>query len=249
MFSLKGKTACLIGANGLIGKEIKKALLSSGAKVYLGSRNIYKKTLNNNLRNIKIDISNEKSIKEFIKKVVKESKYIDVWINCAYPKTEYKDVSLKKIETQVMVQDLQAHLLGYFNCCRFIMEHMRKNKKGSIINLGSIYGEIAPDFRIYNNTKIKKDPTYFINKSGIHMMSKYFAVIGAPYNIRINTIAPGGVFDSHSKIFEKQYSSRVPLGRMAQAKEIAGPAVFLSSDASSYITGQTLFVDGGLTAW
>jgi NAD(P)-dependent dehydrogenase (short-subunit alcohol dehydrogenase family) len=249
IFSLENKTVCLTGATGLIGKTLTKDLLSAGAYVYAGARNIKNRENKKNLFYECINIADEHSIKSFIGKVIQKRKKIDVWINCAYPKVDYKDKRVEKISTSQILEDLQGHLLGYFNCCRFVLEVMKFKKAGSIINFGSIYGEVVPDFRIYENTEIKKDAAYFMNKSGIHILTKYFAVLGAKYNVRVNTVAPGGIFDDHSKIFAEQYAKRVPLGRMARSGEMSGPVIFLASEASSYMTGQTLLVDGGLTAW
>ena len=126
---------------------------------------------------------------------------------------------------------------------------MKKNKGGVIINFGSIYGDMSPDFRIYKNTEIPVMPAYPMIKGGIHALTKYLACYAAPYNIRINAVCPGGVVNKHSALFKKQYSYRIPMLRMALIHEIVGPTIFLASDASSYVTGHLLYVDGGLHAW
>jgi len=243
MFSLDDKVVCVIGGTGLIGKPVVEALDQAGATVYVGSRHP------NGMGHLSIDISDENSIRDFISTVTAEMGRIDVWVNCAFPRVVYSTVGLRTIDTGKMLEDLRCHLLGYFNASRYSFMQMQRQGYGSIINFGSVYGEVVPDFRIYQNTEIEKNPTYFIIKAGIHMLTNYFAVMGAPYNIRVNTIAPGGVEDNHSDSFVKQYSAHVPMARMATPADIPGSVLFLASDASSYMTGQTLFVDGGLTIW
>lgn len=251
LFSLQGKIACLTGGTGLIGKILAERLVAAGAVVHVGTRDPKRviKTTSKKVFFKKLDIGDEESIKLFIRDVVDQSKKIDVWVNCAWPRTEYQDVSLEAIDSLAMGQDINAHLIGYFNCCRHAFIRMKKQKSGVIVNLGSIYGEVSPDFRIYKNTTLRNVPTYSLIKAGVHVMTRYFAVRGSEYNIRVNAVAPGGIFDGHSRIFVEQYSNRVPMRRMADPQEISGPVIFLASQASSYMTGQVLFVDGGLTIW
>jgi len=245
IFSLKDKVVCVIGGTGLIGKEISKGFIDAGAIVYIGTRKVLKNE--RNLYYKKIDISKEKCIDAFLASVYEENKSIDVLVNCSFPQNAYSSIELDAIKTKEMVIDIEHHLLGYFNVCRKIFKIMRKQKQGSIINFGSIYGEFSPNFDMYKNTEIKKIPTYFLIKGGIHMMTKYFASIGGEYNIRVNTIAPGGVYDKHSEQFVSNYSAHVPMKKMAQPVDCVGATVFFASDASEYITGQTLFVDGGFS--
>lgn len=121
--------------------------------------------------------------------------------------------------------------------------------RGSIINIASIYGVVSPDFRTYENTEIAGSPIeYTATKSAVIGMTKYLAVEMAP-KVRVNCISPGGVENGHSEQFKANYGNRVPLGRMAKPDEFNGAVVFLASDASRYVTGHNLVIDGGLTAW
>ena len=233
---IENKVICFVGGTGLIGSAGVESLRAAGATVYAGSRH----------SEIPIDISDGASIHAFINEVIRKEGRIDVWINCAFPHQEYTYISLERIDKDEMLNDIDSHVLGYFDCCRHAMVAMRRQGHGNIINFGSIYGEMVPDFRMYEDTEIKKTPTYFLIKASVHMLTKYFARIGAP-DIRVNTIAPGGVEDQHSDIFKRQYSDYTPMGRMADTGDITGCILFLSSDMSRYITGQTLFVDGGFT--
>ena len=127
---------------------------------------------------------------------------------------------------------------------------MRKEKNsGSIINIGSIYGIVSGDPRIYTDSARNTSEVYGASKAGVIHMTKYFAVHLAPFDIRVNCISPGGVFNNQGEDFVKNYSYKTPLGRMAKDSEITSAALFLASDESSYITGHNLVVDGGFTAW
>lgn len=134
-----------------------------------------------------------------------------------------------------------------------IAEHMKK-RGGSIILFSSVYGMVAPDHRIYEGAEYKGKPMtcpaeYSAEKGAVIALTKHLACEWARYGIRVNCISPGGVFSGQNEIFVKNYSARVPMGRMARPEEIADAVVFLASDASSYITGHNLVVDGGLTSW
>ena len=124
-----------------------------------------------------------------------------------------------------------------------------RNINGSIINIGSIYGIVSGDPRIYNKNDRKTAECYGASKAAIIHMTKYFAVHLAEVSIRVNCISPGGVFNNQGEDFVKNYSYRTPMGRMAHDTEIADTAIFLASDESSYITGQNITIDGGWTSW
>jgi NAD(P)-dependent dehydrogenase (short-subunit alcohol dehydrogenase family) len=126
---------------------------------------------------------------------------------------------------------------------------MRRQGGGVIINLASIYGVSAPDFSIYEGTEMTMPVAYSAIKAGIIALTKYIATYYGRYNVRANTISPGGIFDNQPKSFVEKYSGKTPLGRMGTPKEVASVVIFLASDGSSYITGQNLLVDGGWTVW
>ena len=131
---------------------------------------------------------------------------------------------------------------------------IKQNIGGSIIQTSSIYGIMGPDHRIYKNSLLNDNlmgvpAVYSFTKSGVIGLTKYLATYWADNKIRVNTITPGGVEDEQNETFKKQYSNRIPLGRMALREEIVGALIYLASDASSYVTGQNIIVDGGLEAW
>jgi NAD(P)-dependent dehydrogenase (short-subunit alcohol dehydrogenase family) len=141
------------------------------------------------------------------------------------------------------------HLNGYFLCCQQIAEQMKKQKKGSIINLGSIYGVVGPDFSIYAGSNTTMPAAYAAIKGGIINFTRYLATYYAKDGIRVNAVCPGGIYDNQPAVFVKKYAEKTPMGRMGYPEEIAGPVIFLASESSSYITGHILMVDGGWTVW
>ena len=126
---------------------------------------------------------------------------------------------------------------------------MKQQGGGTIINLASIYGGVAPDFSMYEGTEMTMPAAYSAIKGGIIALTKYIATYYARYQVRANVISPGGIFDNQQQAFVEKYSEKTPLGRMGTPFDVAGAVVFLASDASSYITGQNLIIDGGWTAW
>ena len=196
-----------------------------------------------------MDISREPSVDNLIKDVLKKFKRIDVLVNCGWPKTGDWLKNVEEASFDSVMENLLNHLGGYFLCTQKAALRMKKQKSGAIINFSSIYGMVGPNFSVYNGTKLTCPPAYPLIKGGIITMTKYFATYFAKYNIRINCICPGGVFNRHDKRFVNNYSKLTPLGRMARPEEMVGGTLFLSSSASSYISGECLAIDGAWTAW
>jgi NAD(P)-dependent dehydrogenase (short-subunit alcohol dehydrogenase family) len=130
---------------------------------------------------------------------------------------------------------------------------MAKARRGSIVNIGSLYASVAPDPRFYDHIRsdppFLKPPAYGASKAAVVNLTKYFATAWGPYGVRVNTLSPGGVLGAQDEQFKRKFCERVPLGRMAVYDDLVGPLQFLASDASSYVTGAELRVDGGFTAW
>lgn len=245
-FLLKDKVVVVTGGFGLIGTHIVDALSQAGAIVYIADI-IQKKTEHGKW--IYLDISDSKSIKSCIKTIMFKEKKIDIWINCAFPRTEDWMTKFEDVKEESLKKNIDMHLNGYVLCCQEIIKQMKKQKNGVIINFGSIYGVVGPDFSVYDGTNMTMPMAYSVIKGGIVNFTRYLATYCAKYGIRVNAICPGGIYDNQPTSFVKKYSKRTPMGRMGRADEIAGPILFLSSDASSYVTGHILMVDGGWTAW
>jgi NAD(P)-dependent dehydrogenase (short-subunit alcohol dehydrogenase family) len=254
---LKGKTTVITGGAGLIGQELVKGFAEVGSNIIVADIDHTKGTAiakkhkgsNSNILFKKLNITSVKSIDGLIKDTASKFGGIDVWINCAYPRTADWGADLDNISYASLKKNVDMHMNGYFLCCQSIARHMKKRKSGSIINFGSIYGLVAPRMHLYKNTKVKFPAPYPLIKGGIIQLTRYLGAVLASDGIRVNAICPGGVFDGQDKKFVKMYSENTPMGRMARAREVVGPAIFLASDAASYITGQILVVDGGWTAW
>ena len=140
------------------------------------------------------------------------------------------------------------HLNGYFLCCQQALNQMKKQKSGSLINIASIYGIVAPDFSIYGEMPQGNSSAYSAIKGSLINLTRYLAAYYGRHNIRVNSISPGGIFDNQKEPFLTNYNNKVPLGRMATPEEISPSVSFLLSDDSTYITGHNLVIDGGWTA-
>ena len=255
LLDLKKSIAFVLGGSGLIGKEIVLALLSNGAKVV--SFDIKSsKIKHSNFSSEIIDVRNIKNASKLILKVIKKTGTPKIFINCSYPKTnDWTQNNFKKISIESYKQNIDIHLNSYVLISRLVAEQMAKKKQGSIILFGSIYGIVGQDFSIYKNSKMTENLTYSAIKGGIVNNTRLMASYYGKYNIRVNTICPGGlkgniagVSNKQPEKFIKQYSLQTPLKRMGKPEEIAASVLFLASDASSYITGTTFMVDGGWTA-
>ncbi|QGY41958.1 SDR family oxidoreductase [Pseudodesulfovibrio cashew] len=143
--------------------------------------------------------------------------------------------------------------IGAFQCAQVFGESMIESGGGSIINIGSMYGMISPDSRMYDHIEVDppflKPPAYGASKAAVVNFSRYLASHWAPHGVRVNTLSPGGILGGQDEAFKSKFCARVPMGRMGNAEELKGPLVFLASDASSYVTGTEILVDGGYTCW
>jgi len=142
-------------------------------------------------------------------------------------------------------ENIDMHLNGYYFSAQKIAECMKKQRLGSIINFSSIYGIVAPDFSLYEDTNMTMPPAYSAIKGGIVNFTKYLAAYYGKFNIRVNVVSPGGIYDAQSEKFVHRYNEKTPLGRMTDKNDITGAVTYLASDAASYVTGHNLVVDGG----
>jgi len=252
-FSIKNKSALVLGGSGLIGKEICNLFIKSSCKVH--NLDIESSLKNKNNYNFYyFDIKDNEYLEQNFSKILKKIKNIDIFVNCSFPITDdwslnnFEKTNLKSFRKNINYQLINSSWL-----IKKTADFMKANKKkGSIINLGSIYGILGQDLSIYKNTKMKENFPYSLIKGGIINSTRQFASYYGKYNIRINTISPGGVrghvkgfANQQSKIFIKNYSNKTPLKRLCDTSEIAPAVQFLAADASSYITGINLMIDGG----
>ncbi len=264
-YSLKNKNILITGAAGTLGKQFSLALLEVGARVIITDidekklkkvkNEILKKNKKDTINDFKLDVSSENSIKDVLKKLDKLRIKIDVLINnaCYNPKysssAEYKDTSLENFSLFNWEKEIKVGLTGSFLCAKHFGYSMKKNKKkGVIINIGSEFSVMAPDHRVYGKNKFKP-VTYSVIKHGIIGLTKYLSTYWAKDGIRCNALSPGGVFENQDKNFVKKFKSQVPLNRMSSKDEYNSTIQFLCSDASKFLNGHNLIMDGGRTVW
>lgn len=255
-FSLDKKIAYVTGGTGLIGKEVTKALADGGAKVIILDidKNNGRKlatTLRKEGKDVEFeefDVSELDKIDQAIDALVSKYGRIDIWVNAAYPKTSDWGKKIEDLYLKSWQKNIDLHLNSYAWISRNVCLIMSKQRGGTLINFGSIYGVVGNNFNIYEGTNINPPAEYPAIKGAIVNFDRYLASYFGKYNVRVNTICPGGIFDNQNPNFVKNYSRNTPLKRMGQPEEIASAVLFLASDASSYVTGITLIVDGGWTA-
>ena len=262
LFNLKGKNIIITGSAGRLGSQFSKILSSAGANAILvdinKSKNLQleknlRNTYQTNAKSYSIDLSQPSEIIKFKKEFFKDFTNIHGLINNVHvnfpPKTGDFDLEHYPIENWQKYVDM--HLTATFLMCREFGSVMAKKQNGSIVNISSIYGLVGPDQRIYGDSKLNSPAPYSAVKAGVVNLTRYLASYWAGKNVRVNTLTPGGVLDSsyQSSKFIKNYSSKTMLGRMANPNDFNGAMLFLMSNASSYMTGSNLVIDGGWTAW
>ena len=256
-FNLKDKVAIVTGGAGLIGHSVSIALAEAGAHVYVAENkkknadDIIKKITDQNLSAefLELDITNNESIIGAVNKVVEEKSKIDILVNTAYPRTADWGAKFEDVKPESLRENVDVQMNGYIIACQKVLEIMKKQGGGSVVNFGSTYGVVGPNFSIYDGTEMTMPAAYSAIKGGIINFSKYCATYYGKYNVRVNCICPGGIFNNQDPEFIKKYDKLTPLGRMGKPEDIAGPVLFLCSEAASYMTGHTMMVDGGWTAW
>lgn len=262
-FSLSGKTALVTGGAGLLGKEFCRTLAEAGASVYLADRtNELVQTatadlvnLSGQVKGVELDVTDPVSIQKTVASIGR----VDVLVNSAAldPKfdpthPQFYNNAFENYPLDFWRDGLNVNLTGVFLVTQAVARQMVSQGSGSIINLCSTYGLMGPDQRVYEGTgkhKTFKPVFYSVTKAGILGFTRYLAAYYAGTRIRVNALTPGGVENGHEEHFVKNYSSRAILGRMAKKDEMNGALLFLASEASSYMTGANLVVDGGWTAW
>ncbi len=259
MISVKNKRILLVGASGVLGSKYAKSLSDSGAKLIMSDLNnskfkaVIKK--NKKAKHLFCDLSNELEIIKMVKRASIFFKGLDgVIYNSAATQESFiskKKNNFPKFENyplDLWNKSIDINLTGAFLVARETSNYLKKSK-GSLVFVSSTYGLVGPDHRIYRGEKFKSIPAYSASKAGIIGLSKWLATWLGEYSVRVNVVTPGGVYNNHTKKFNKNYSNKTPLNRMANPNDLVGIILFLMSDSSSYSTGQNFIIDGGFTAW
>jgi NAD(P)-dependent dehydrogenase (short-subunit alcohol dehydrogenase family) len=260
LMSLEGRVAIVTGGAGRIGEAFCEALAELGATIAIFD--IDEQAAKERAREIGqrygvranvyvADVSCEGPVREGTAQAIAELGSIDILINnAAYPKLTLPEDGID-VETQQLAHwqaNLDVMLTGTFLMTRECAPYLRKSGHGSVINIASIYGLLGPDMRLYDGTEMGNPAYYAAAKGGVVQLTRYWATTLAPA-VRVNCIAPGGVWRQQPESFHERYKSRTPLGRMASEEDLKGAAAYLASDLSAYVTGQVIAVDGGWSAW
>lgn len=253
LFRLDSKVALVTGGAGIYGVHITRALAEVGAHVVVASRNLEQceKVANEmqaeglKVSAAQLDLGSSESIQKVCENIVSEFGKVDILFNNAVARAGGNPSTVTE---EQWITAMQINSTGFFMASKIFGEQMIKQLSGVMVNISSIYGVVGPNFNIYEGTEMTSPANYAFAKGGMINYTRYAASYYGKFGVRVNCISPGGFQTDQPKSFIENYSKQVPLGRLATDDDIKGAAVFLASDASGYITGQNLLVDGGWTA-
>lgn len=254
-FSLKGKVALCTGGAGLYGRQIVAALAEAGAKTFIAARDVTKleavaeeeRARGNDVTALSLDLSSDASIEALHAEIITRAGRCDVLVNNAVTRSALNGWAH---ELDAFDQSLRVNASALFKITELFGRNMRANKSGSIINIGSMMGVVGVEMANYEGTDMTPNPSpiYHYEKGGMINFTRWAASILGADNVRVNCLSPGGFFNNQPAPFVKAYSARTQLGRMANDTDLKGAIVFLASDASVYVTGTNIPIDGGYTA-
>jgi NAD(P)-dependent dehydrogenase (short-subunit alcohol dehydrogenase family) len=250
LFSLTDRVAVVTGGAGRLGREIVRGLEEQGARVAV---------FDVEAERFAVDVTDRGAIERAVDEVTRELGTPHVLVNAAAldspPDAPPEEVGpVESYPEQSFDEVMDVNVKGTFLCCQAIGARMAEEGRGSIVNVSSIYGMLSPvqelyDFRRRRGETFFKPVAYSVSKSALYNLTRYLATYWAKQGVRVNTLTLAGVRDDQPQEFVEAYTARMPLGRMADVKEVVGPVIFLASDASSYMTGANMVVDGGWSAW
>jgi NAD(P)-dependent dehydrogenase (short-subunit alcohol dehydrogenase family) len=250
LFSLRDRVAVVTGGSGQLGGEIVRGLEERGARVAV---------FDVAAERFQVDVTDRGAIESATEEIVREWGTPHVLVNAAAldsppdaPATEVGPV--ESYPESSFDEVMNVNVKGTFLCCQVVGARMAAEGRGSIVNVSSVYGMLSPvqdlyEFRRRGGEEFFKPIAYSVSKSALYNLTRYLATYWAKSGVRVNTLTLAGVWNDQPQEFLDAYAQRLPLGRMADAREVVGPVVFLASDASSYVTGANLVADGGWSAW
>jgi NAD(P)-dependent dehydrogenase (short-subunit alcohol dehydrogenase family) len=250
LVALSGRVAVVTGGAGRLGRQIVRGLEEQGARVAV---------FDVAAERFAVDVTDREGIERAVDEVAKDWETPHILVNAAAldspPDAPAEEVGpVESYPEQSFDEVMDVNVKGTFLCCQVIGARMAQKGRGSIVNVSSIYGMLSPvqelyDFRRREGETFFKPVAYSVSKSALYNLTRYLATYWAKQGVRVNTLTLAGVWDEQPQEFVDAYTARMPLGRMADVKEVVGPVVFLASDASSYVTGANLVADGGWSAW
>jgi NAD(P)-dependent dehydrogenase (short-subunit alcohol dehydrogenase family) len=258
LFSLIDRVAVVTGGMGQLGAEIARGLVEQGARVAIFDIEA-DGTGDDSLRSLPVDVTNRAAIEGATDEITDAWGVPHVLVNAAAldspPDAPIEEVGpFEDYPSDSFDQVMEVNVKGTLLACQVIGARMAAAGRGSIVNVSSIYGMLSPvqalyDFRRREGGTFFKPVAYSVSKSALYNLTRYLATYWAKNGVRVNTLTLAGIWNDQPQEFLEAYTARMPLGRMAEAREVVGPVVFLASDASSYVTGANVVVDGGWSAW
>ena len=257
-FSLENKWIIITGACGLIGRAFCEAVCQFGGNVIVADIHKAKpelyadelsKRFNRKMLGIVLDVSSKKSVLNLKFELLKVVEKIHGLVNAHQNKSHLVFEEFEHVSEENWDKVVEVNLKGTFLTCQIIGSHMAINGGGSIVNLPSTYSVVAPNQNLYKGTNLGCPAAYSASKGGVEALSKYLSSYWASKNIRVNMITPHGVWSNHEDKFEQNFAKFSPMERMSYNHEVASSLIYLLSDASSYVTGDNMLVEGGWTVW
>jgi len=250
LFSLEKRVAIVTGGAGQLGAEIVRGLEERGARVAV---------FDLEAEEFSVDVTDREAIERATKHVAEKWGVPQILVNAAAidspPDAPAEEVGpVEQYPEESFDRVMEVNVKGTFLCCQVIGARMAEAGRGSIVNISSVYGMLSPvqdvyDFRRVRGETFFKPVAYSVSKSALYNLTRYLATYWARNGVRVNTLTLAGVWNDQPQEFVEAYTARMPMGRMADAREVVGPVVFLASDASTYVTGANLVADGGWSAW
>lgn len=255
---IKGKRVLLLGACGVLGRAHVRILIEHEVRLIIADRpgsTVLDDAKSLGILGLEIDAANEASMVAGINSASKHSDGLDSAIfNAAITSEGLASIgdpfhAFEEYPLALWQKAIDINLTGAFLFAREAGKVLKAGGGGSLINVASLYGVVAPDHRIYDGQPFQSFPAYSASKAGIIGLSRWLSTWWGKDGVRVNCVSPGGVFNNHNERFSAAYGNRTPLGRMAEKDEITGIFIYLLSDSSNYCTGQNFVIDGGYTAW
>ena len=255
IYSVEGKAVVITGACGLIGRALVESFQERGARVLatdleLSELEGFASDFSENVWGTACDVSQAGDVTKLLKTAFSKLGKVDVLINNHQFKPQgFLEAEAEDFPENLWDDILQVNLKGTFLTCRDFGKHMLENGSGSIVNFASTYGIVSSNPALYTDNSLGNPIAYTASKGGVIALSKYLGSYWAARGVRVNAISPHGVWNEHEDEFVNRFSAMSPMKRLSQTDEVAGGVIYLASDASSYVTGSNLVIDGGWTAW
>lgn len=253
---LSKKVVVITGGAGLLGTEFSKSIAENNGIAIIADidEQIAKESaeklstkLNKTVDYIFLDITSKKSIDSAITSIIKKHKKIDALVNNAYPRNKNYGKDFFDVSYDDFIENINLNIGGYFLCSQIFAKYFKAHGSGNIINIASIYGVVAPKFNIYKESDMNMPVEYAVIKSSLIHLTKYLAKYLSNYNVRVNSISPGGIIDKQPQVFIDAYREECLQKGMLNVEDISGTLIFLLSELSEYVNGQNLIVDDGFT--